>query len=210
MPKGPEQPVSRFCEASTPTCRQLPLQPSRLGSGAGGQFEKRIDPRRRQPAKRPALLLAHARSIRNRASANHLSDFSSSIDHFALECGWRSQQERPGRLSQAKPEVDNQQQLPPRSGRPSRWPRRHQKHLPPLALPPTQQHPLSPETHPPLSADGLSLTLSSMPQRARNVLPIGTSRCPGALMKSCCRPTETSLRSRALLSAASASASSPR
>ena len=147
MPKGPEQPVSRFCEASTPTCRQLPLQPSRLGSGAGGQFEKRIDPRRRQPAKRPALLLAHARSIRNRASANHLSDFLSSIDHFALECGWRSQQERPGLLSQAKPEVDNQQQLPPHSGLPSRWPRRHQKHLPPLALPPTQQHPLSPETH---------------------------------------------------------------
>ena len=35
----------------------------------------------------------------------------------------------------------------PRSELPSRWHRRHQEHLPPLALPPTQQHPLPPETH---------------------------------------------------------------
>jgi hypothetical protein len=37
--------------------------------------------------------------------------------------------------------------IPAHSGLPSRWRHRHQEHLPALALPPTQQHPLPPETN---------------------------------------------------------------
>jgi hypothetical protein len=96
----PTQPASSVVSGklSTPACRQLPRQLSLLVLGVRAHFAPRIDPHWWQLAKRPAPPLVHAHQIHNHVSAQHLPDFSSSIDRLLFEYGWRSRQERPRRL----------------------------------------------------------------------------------------------------------------